>query len=115
MRGTMDRIAVFLFVAACLLGRVPSFAQKSGVLSKSTEAEPPAFGPANSNTTSLTGARKPNENWIPEDIDRAVPPVAPGVTCSLQAVLEGAGQRIKELVQNGERFTATGDRVHRKD
>src|SRR5882762_5513860 len=70
MRGTIERIAVFFFLAACLLGPFPSFAQKSGVLSKSTEAEPPAFGPANSNTASLTAARKPTENWIPEDMDR---------------------------------------------
>ena len=114
MRGTKKRIAVFVFLPACLFGPIPSFAQKSSVLSKSTEAEAPAFGPANSNTTSLTGARKPNENWIPEDIDRAVPPVAPGVTCSLPAVLEGAGLRIKELVQNVDRFTATEVLVHQQ-
>src|SRR5260370_24261934 len=114
MRGTIRRFVFFFFLPACLFGPFPSFAQKSGVLSKSTEAEAPAFGSANSNTTSLTGARKPNENWIPEDIDRAVPPVAPGVTCSLPAVLEGAGQRIKELVQNVDRFTSTAVLVHQE-
>jgi len=59
MLGTMDRFAVFLFLAACLLGPFPSFAQKSGVLSKSTEAEAPAFGPANSNTHRLPRRENP--------------------------------------------------------
>ena len=36
------------------------------------------------------------------------------MTCSLPAVLEGAGLRIKELVQNVDRFTATEVLVHQE-
>jgi hypothetical protein len=107
LTGTKARIAAAAFLFACLSGPFPSFAQKSGTLSKTAAAEAPVFRPANPATTSLINARKPDESWIPEDIDRAVPPVAPGVACTLPAVLEGAGQRIKELVQNVDRFTAT--------
>jgi hypothetical protein len=57
--------------------------------------------------------RKPDEIWLPEDIDRAVPRVASGVACSLPAVLDGAGKRIEELVQNVDRFTATEILTHR--
>lgn len=56
---------------------------------------------------SMAGLQKPYRNWTPEDIDHAVPPVAPGVACALPEVLDGAGQRIIELVQNVDRFTAT--------
>jgi hypothetical protein len=51
-------------------------------------------------------------SWIPEDIDRAVPPVSSGVACSLPAVLKGAGQRIAELVHSVDRFTATETLEH---
>ena len=102
--------AAFLFV--CLSAPSSSFAQKSVTLNKSADPEAAAFRPANPATASLIEARKPDESWIPEDIDRAVPAVAPGVACSLPPVLEGAGQRIKELVQNVDRFTATEVLMH---
>jgi hypothetical protein len=114
MTRTKEGIAVAVFLVVCQSGSFPSFAQKSGASSKRTEVEEPAFGLANSTTTPLTEARKPDETWIPEDIDRAVPPVVSGVACPLPAVLEGAGQRIKELVQNVDRFTATEVLVHQE-
>jgi hypothetical protein len=40
-------------------------------------------------------------------VDAAVPPIDGGVPCSLPGVLEGAGERARELVTNLERFTAT--------
>src|SRR4029077_4422061 len=55
----------------------------------------------------MSELRTPNDSWIPEDIDHAVPPVASGPACSLPVVLDGAGQRIVELVHNVARFTAT--------
>jgi tetratricopeptide (TPR) repeat protein len=67
-------------------------------------------GPAD---VSFEEKRKPNEIWLPEDIDHSVPPVSPGVACSLPAVLDGAGKRIVELVQNVDRFTATEILTHR--
>ena len=61
---------------------------------------------------SMAELRKANGNWIPEDIDDAVPPVASGVACPLPAVLEGAGQKILQLVHNVDRFTATESLTH---
>jgi hypothetical protein len=111
---TKAGIAGVSFLFTCLSEPVTTFAQKSGISSKSAEAEALTRRPADRTIASLPGARKPNESWIPEDIDRAVPPVASGVACSLPAVLEGAGQRIVELVQNVDRFTATEVLVHQE-
>ena len=60
----------------------------------------------------MSELRTPNDRWIPEDIDHAVPPVASGLACSLPVVLDGAGQRIVELVHNVDRFTATEILMH---
>ncbi len=60
----------------------------------------------------MSELRTPNDSWIPEDIDHAVPPVASGAACSLPTVLDGAGQRIVELVHNVDRFTATEILMH---
>lgn len=45
--------------------------------------------------------------WPPTNVDAAVPPVAPGVSCPLQVVLKGARKRVQELLENVDRFTAT--------
>ena len=60
----------------------------------------------------MSELRTPNDSWIPEDIDHAVPPVDSGSACSLPVVLDGAGQRIVELVHNVDRFTATEILMH---
>lgn len=45
--------------------------------------------------------------WAPPDVDRAVPPVAAGLSCSLPEVLQQASRGVKEFVDNLEKFTAT--------
>ncbi len=45
--------------------------------------------------------------WAPPDVDEVVPRVAPDAACSLPEALQGASQRVKELVANLEQFTAT--------
>lgn len=45
--------------------------------------------------------------WPPPNVDAILPPVVPGVSCSLEKVLEGTRQRVKELLENVDRFTAT--------
>ena len=45
--------------------------------------------------------------WPPPDVDAAMPPVAPDVSCPLEEVLDAARQRVQELMANLERFTAT--------
>ena len=45
--------------------------------------------------------------WPPADVDAAVPPVVPDVSCPVDDVLRGARDRVQELVSNLDRFTAT--------
>jgi tetratricopeptide (TPR) repeat protein len=46
-------------------------------------------------------------NWLPPDVDETVPPVKPGIACSLDEVVQKAGERVEEFVTNVDRFTAT--------
>jgi len=45
--------------------------------------------------------------WPPTNVDASVPPVASGVACPLEKVLKGTRQRVNELLENVDRFTAT--------
>lgn len=47
--------------------------------------------------------------WMPHAVDDSVPPVEPGVPCSLPTVLHKASTRMTELVDNLQRFEATED------
>lgn len=53
-------------------------------------------------------------NWLPADVDRQKVDLDPGVTCQLDDVIHGSGERVKELVKNVERFTAVEDIEHYK-
>ena len=50
--------------------------------------------------------------WTPPDIDNVVPDVQAGVACSLPQVLNGVGRRMKDLVDNLQRFDATENVEH---
>jgi hypothetical protein len=108
-----DQEAVNQYLARLETGETNTPDQKPAESSKSADADAPAGEPDDRTTASMVERRKPTESWVPEDIDQAVPPVASGVACSLPAVLHGAGQRIVELVQNVDRFTATETLIHR--
>jgi VWFA-related protein len=58
-------------------------------------------------------APTPEDSWVPPSIESNAGAVNANVTCSLADVLEGAGKRIQELVQNVDRFTATEVVEHR--
>jgi hypothetical protein len=45
--------------------------------------------------------------WVPPDIDAVVPAVENGVACPLPEVVSGVGRRMKELVDNLQKFDAT--------
>ena len=45
--------------------------------------------------------------WPPTDVDASAPPVASDASCSLEKVLTGTRQRVNELLENVDRFTAT--------
>ena len=50
--------------------------------------------------------------WIPAGVDASVPKVRPGVSCSMPRVLEGTGERMKQLVSNLQKFSATEHLEH---
>ena len=45
-------------------------------------------------------------NWLPPDVDENVPPVEPGIPCTLDEVLQNAGKRVEEFIKNADRFAA---------
>jgi len=45
--------------------------------------------------------------WTPPDIDTVIPDVQSGVACSLPQVVSGVGRRMKDLVDNLQKFDAT--------
>jgi hypothetical protein len=60
------------------------------------------------NTTAISMER----NWLPPDVDETIPPVESGATCPLTDVLEKAGEQIKVLMHDVDRFTATESVIH---
>ena len=48
-----------------------------------------------------------NSRWLPPGVDELVPPAESGSACDLDDVLQKAGKKIQEFVENVERFTAT--------
>ncbi len=46
-------------------------------------------------------------HWLPPDVDAAVPPVEPGITCSLLDVLKKTQARVQELPEVVDRYAAT--------
>ena len=45
--------------------------------------------------------------WPPSNVDSDQPPVVSGIPCPLEKVLKGTRQRMTELLENVDRFTAT--------
>jgi hypothetical protein len=95
------------FLSLCLLCAPGSSGQVRGVPNSEPRAHEEAPNPVARNASAPSSSISARESWLPPDIDRVVPPVGSGVACSLPAVLQGAGQRIQELVKNVDRFTAT--------
>ncbi len=46
-------------------------------------------------------------NWLPPDVDEKVPPVESGAVCSLDEIVQKAGEQLVALVHDVDRFTAT--------
>jgi tetratricopeptide (TPR) repeat protein len=79
-----------------------------------------AAGLAGHNASAKTGNRSPNTladfsaltpvtetNWIPPDIDQEKVNLDSDAACQLDEVIRATGDRVKELVENVDRFTAT--------
>jgi hypothetical protein len=64
----------------------------------------------------ISSMDKMGDEWFPENIDRIIPPVtvAANTTCSLPDVLLETGNKIRQLVNNVDRFTATETVSHQR-
>jgi len=77
-----------------------------------SEKKASAFSPA---TNALLAGTVPGlltRNWGPLSIDEVKPNTAEGVSCPYEKVRDGAAQRIKELVDDVERFNAIEELMH---
>ena len=54
----------------------------------------------------------PESAWGPPGVDDVKPPVAAGITCPYQQVIEGSGERVKQFVDDIAKFAAIEDLVH---
>jgi tetratricopeptide (TPR) repeat protein len=52
------------------------------------------------------------QQWLPPNVDDAVPPVETGMTCPLHQILKETGERVVEFVNNVDRFSATETMNH---
>jgi tetratricopeptide (TPR) repeat protein len=59
-------------------------------------------------------ASLPEMTWQPPGIDEEVPPVAAGVNCPFEKVIEGAGAGAQQLVADVAKFAAIEDLVHER-
>jgi tetratricopeptide (TPR) repeat protein len=48
-----------------------------------------------------------NSRWLPPGVDDLAPSLEPGSACDIDDVLQKAGKKIQQFVENVERFTAT--------
>ncbi len=72
----------------------------------------PAALPGISSAAPPQETGKKQDSWLPPGIDDLVPEVHAGVECPLPVVLRGAGQRMKQLASNLEKFSATEQLQH---
>jgi tetratricopeptide (TPR) repeat protein len=62
--------------------------------------------------TSAATALPVPSNWLPPDVDEKVPPVETGASCSVDDVVSKAGEQLRELVKDVDRFAATESLKH---
>jgi len=65
-------------------------------------------------TLSASQPPLPESTWGPPGVDEVKPTVAAGVACPYDQVMEGSGERLKQLVDNMGRFAAVEDLVHQQ-
>lgn len=67
----------------------------------------PAVLPKVSSESAASETEPERTSWLPPGIDDVVPSVNPNVECPLPQVIKGAEQRMKEFVDNLQKFSAT--------
>jgi hypothetical protein len=94
-------------------GHAGTIENKKQLETLSTLNVPPSSEPASadlaekgsSNAKAAPAAR--NSRWLLPGVDELAPPAESGSACDLDDVLQKAGKKIQEFVENVERFTAT--------
>jgi tetratricopeptide (TPR) repeat protein len=59
-------------------------------------------------------SKLPDTAWQPPGIDRGTPPVATGVSCPYEKVVDGAGKRVEQFVDDVAKFAAIEDMLHER-
>ena len=80
-------------------------------------SQPVALSTSNATTPNLTAAGTPDAklslpSWSPPDVDDSKPLVSVGTKCPSDHVIEQAGKRVKELVDDLSNFDATEEVIH---
>lgn len=104
---------VLLGVLLCSLQTNTAIAQHTRASKKGSSTQALVVKPADRTAASSRDRWTKADQWFPEDVDRASPPVVPGKPCPLSEVLFGAEKSIEKLVRNVDKFTATEVVEHR--
>jgi len=80
---------------------------KSAQLDAPDSRTPTETGERPSKSASRHTILPASSHWRPPDVDNDIPAVEPGTQCDFEEVLNKAGHRIDEFVDNLQRFTAT--------
>jgi tetratricopeptide (TPR) repeat protein len=93
----------------------------STIEQRASKAQPVSVQPATKSEASgadpVLAAGVPGlslKGWAPPGVDDTRPPVAAGVACPYQDVIEKSGERVKQLVDNVARFSAIEDLLHER-
>ena len=107
-RNRSSSLSLFLSILAALVWVLPAHPQQDAKAQVNHSAEQTTrcqkLSAADAATLAL---RVPIQRWPPPNVDDTVPAVAADVSCPLPQVLQGATERVKELVTNLQQFTAT--------
>ena len=105
--SALDGPILLLAVLLCIFRPKIVMAQEEGASERRQGEQALVEKPADKPLASPRDQRTKADRWLPPDIDRGIPQVAPGAACPLTDVLSQAGKRIQELVGNVDKFTAT--------
>jgi len=106
IRGQIGSL-LCLAMPLCIIQTNTAIARQVCTTKKDPSTQALEAKPTDKTLASVSAKQTKPGYWFPGDIDRFIPPVAPGVACPLTDVLSQAGKRIQELVGNVDRFTAT--------
>ncbi len=101
--------------------REPPVTANLAAPSDATDASKPSNGSSSAASAKLLYASLPfdpasladqYQQWLPPNIDDAVPPADNGISCPLAQILEQTGHTVMEFVSNVDRFSATETMNH---